>query len=150
MDKVIQVDLASPKATAYSYFSEIKEALANASQGLNNKYSAKINDIRIVGEQIIINLSLPDTIANNFKIGYHLRGVSLYLLKNYPEIFTPLIFQKKLLIYTVIPKQDYNPNAGLTINERLTAISSFTELLKNTDNTSLQKIKKIIKILQED
>lgn len=63
-----------------------------------------------------MHVTIPDDIASTFKIGYHLRGVSAYLMRNYKETFSPLIVAKKLLIYTVIPTQTYNDNNELTIN----------------------------------
>ena len=97
-----------------------------------------------------MHVTIPYDIASTFKIGYHLRGVSAYLMRNYKETFSPLIVAKKLLIYTVIPTQTYNDNNELTINDRLTAISTFSELLKNTDETSMNKITRILDILKEE
>lgn len=150
MNQIVQVDLASTATTAYEHFPEIKKALENASLGLYSKYDVQIKDIQTAGEQVIMHVTIPDDIASTFKIGYHLRGVSAYLMKNYKEAFAPLIVAKKLLIYTVIPTQTYNDNNELTINDRLTAISNFSELLKNTDAASMNKITRILEILKED
>lgn len=150
MNQIVQVDLASTATTAYEHFPEIKKALENASLGLYSKYDVQIKDIQTAGEQVIMHVTIPDDIASTFKIGYHLRGVSAYLMKNYKETFAPLIVAKKLLIYTVIPTQTYNDNNELTINDRLTAISNFSELLKNTDAASMNKITRILDILKED
>lgn len=150
MNQIVQVDLASTATTAYEHFPEIKKALENASLGLYSKYDVQIKDIQTAGEQVIMHVTIPNDIASTFKIGYHLRGVSAYLMKNYKETFSPLIVAKKLLIYTVIPTQTYNDNNELTINDRLTAISNFSELLKNTDAASMNKITRILDILKED
>lgn len=149
MNQTIQIDLASPITTSYEHFPEIKKAIENASLGLYGKYDVQIKDIQAVGEHVIMHIIIPDDIASTFKIGYHLRGVSAYLIKNYKETFAPLIVAKKLLIYTVIPTQTYNDNNKLTINDRLTAVSAFSELLKNTDETSMGKIIRILEILNE-
>lgn len=150
MNQIVQVDLASTATTAYEHFPEIKKALENASLGLYSKYDVQIKDIQTAGEQVIMHVTIPDDIASTFKIGYHLRGVSAYLMKNYKETFSPLIVAKKLLVYTVIPTQTYNDESELTLNDRLTAISNFSELLKNTDAASMNKITRILDILKED
>ena len=150
LNQIVQVDLASTATTAYEHFPEIKKALENASLGLYSKYDVQIKDIQTAGEQVIMHVTIPDDIASTFKIGYHLRGVSAYLMKNYRETFSPLIVAKKLLVYTVIPTQTYNDESELTLNDRLTAISNFSELLKNTDAASMNKITRILDILKED
>lgn len=150
MNQIVQVDLASTATTAYEHFPEIKKALENASLGLYSKYAVQIKDIQTAGEQVIMHVTIPDDIASTFKIGYHLRGVSAYLMKNYRETFSPLIVAKKLLVYTVIPTQTYNDESELTLNDRLTAISNFSELLKNTDAASMNKITRVLDILKED
>lgn len=98
MNQIVQVDLASTATTAYEHFPEIKKALENASLGLYSKYDVQIKDIQTAGEQVIMHVTIPDDIASTFKIGYHLRGVSAYLMKNYKETFSPLIVAKKLLV----------------------------------------------------
>lgn len=150
MNQIVQVDLATTITTAYDNFLEIKKALENASLRLQSKYNVQIKDIQTVGKQVIMHVTIPDDIASTFKINYHLRGVSAYLIKNYKNKFSPLIVAKRLLVYTVIPDQDYNNEVGLTFNERLTAISDFSELLKNTDAISMNKITRILEILKED
>lgn len=150
MNQIVQVDLASTTTTAYEHFSEIKKALENASLGLYSKYDVQIKDIQTAGEQVIMHVTIPDDIASTFRIGYHLRGVSAYLMKNYRETFSPLIVAKKLLVYTVIPNQTYSDESELTLNDRLTAISNFSELLKNTDVASMNKITRILDVLKEN
>ncbi len=150
MEQIIQVDLVTKVTTAYDNFSEIKKALENASLGLYSKYKIQIKDIQTVGKQVIMHVTIPDDIASTFKIGYHLRGVSAYLIKNYKEKYTPFIVAKRLLVYTVIPMQTYMDEKELTFNDRLTAISDFSELLKHTDVVSISKITRILKILKED
>lgn len=150
MEQIIQVDLVTKDTTAYDNFSEIKKALENASLGLYSKYKIQIKDIQTVGKQVIMHVTIPDDIASTFKIGYHLRGVSAYLIKNYKEKYTPFIVAKRLLVYTVIPMQTYTDEKELTFNDRLTAISDFSELLKHTDVVSMSKIIRILKILKED
>jgi hypothetical protein len=150
MNQIVQIDLATTTTTAYENFSEIKKAVENASLGLYSKYDVQIKDVQAVGEQVIMHVTIPDEIAPTFQIGYHLRGVSAYLMKHYKEKYSPLIVAKKLLVYTVIPTQTYNDESELTLNDRLTAISDFSELLKNTDAVSMDKITRILDILKEE
>lgn len=149
MNQMIQIDLESNNSTAYEHYIEIKEAVENASLNLYSKHNVQIKEVQVVGRQVIMSIVIPDNIANSFKIGYHLRGISAYLMKNYKEIYKPLIVGKKLLNYTIIPTQTYVNNSELTMNDRFSAISLFSELLKNSDEVSMNKINQILKILKE-
>ena len=150
MNQILQINLASPQSTAYQNFKEIREAVYNASLRLYSKHGVQIKDVQTVGEQVIMHVMIPDEIASNFQLGYHLRGVSAYLMKHYKEKYSKLLVAKKLLTYTVIPMQTYTNETELTMNERCSAGIHFLELLKNTDETSMAKIRRILKILQED
>ncbi len=150
MNQIVQIDMAATATTAYEHFPEIRAAIENAALGLYSKYDVRINDIQTVREQVIMHVEIPDNIASTFKIGYHLRGVSAYLLKHYRETFAQLVVAKRLLVYTVIPTQTYNDESRLTFNDRLTAISDFSNLLKRSDEASMNKIIRIIDILKED
>ena len=139
MNQILQINLASPQSTAYQNFKEIREAVYNASLRLYSKHGVQIKDVQTVGEQVIMHVMIPD-----------LRGVSAYLMKHYKEKYSKLLVAKKLLTYTVIPMQTYTNETELTMNERFSAGIHFLELLKNTDETSMAKIRRILKILQED
>ena len=159
MNQILQINLASPQSTACQNFKEIREAVYNASLRLYSKHGVQIKDVQTVGDQVIMHVMIPDEIASNFQLGYHLRGVSVRriealtstgLMKHYKEKYSKLLVAKKLLTYTVIPMQTYTNETELTMNERFSAGIHFLELLKNTDETSMAKIRRILKILQED
>lgn len=142
MNQIVQVDLASTTTTAYEHFPEIKKALENASLGLYSKYDVQIKDIQTAGEQVIMHVTIPDDIASTFKIGYHLRGVSAYLMKNYRETFSPLIVAKKLLVYTVIPTQTSSIVLSLSIDAHSSGL--FTSINKNASSFSSRTIMSIM------
>jgi len=150
MEQVLQVDLASTSTTAYEHFEEIKKAIESAAVGLKNKYDIDIYDIQAISKHVIAHATLPDDLPSDFQLGYHLRGISGYLMRHYKETYSPLVVAKKLLVYTVIPTATYNDESKLTTNDRFTAISQFSELLKNSDETSMNKINRILDILKED
>lgn len=150
MYQTVQIDLESPASTSYEHFAEIKRAVENASLNLYSKYGVQIKDTQAVGGQVVMHVAISDEIVDSFKIGYHLRGISAFLMKNYRETFAPLVVGKKLLDYTIIPTQTYTDDSELTFNDRFSAISAFSELLKNSDEASINKITRILDILKED
>ena len=99
-------------------FPEIKKAIENASLGLYGKYDVQIKDVQTVNEKVIMHITIPDDIAENFSIGNHLRGVSTYLMKYYYDKYSPLLVGKRLLTYTVIPKPTDKENSHLTFTEK--------------------------------
>lgn len=86
------------------------EAVKSASYNLYSRYRVKINrPIMVKGyfnSYCISELEIPKYLYSNFNIGNHLRGVSAYLLKNYPNHFKPLLVGKRLLFYIEWRKSD--------------------------------------------
>ena len=150
MKQTMKVELVNTNTTASEHFPKIKTAIENAAVTLRTKYGIIFSNIQTVDEQVVMSVDLPDTLPPDFKLGYHLRGVSGYLMRHYNETFAPLVVAKKLLTYTVIPTQNYHNDTEITFNDRFTAIGQFAELLKNSDETSMNKITRILNILQED
>lgn len=150
MLQTVQIDLATNTTTAYEHYSEIKKAVESASLGLYSKYDVQIKDVQAVGGHVIMHVAIPNEIASTFQIGYHLRGISAYLMRNYRDTYAPLIVAKKLLVYTVIPTQTDSDDNALTINDKLSAISDFVELLKSNDALSINKATRILEILREE
>lgn len=150
MEQVVQIDLASTKHSAYNNFPEIKKAVESASLGLYRKYDVQIKDVQTVNEKVIMHITIPNDIADTFSIGYHLRGVSTYLMKNYKEKYTGLLVGKRLLTYTIIPKPTDKEDNNMSVYEKLDTINKFVELLKLNDESSKMKIQTIISILAED
>jgi hypothetical protein len=150
MNQIVQIDLATTTTTAFENFAEIKKAVENAAIRLSQNYDVHIKDVQAVGGKVIMHVTIPDEIASTFQVGYHMRGVSAYLMKHYHEKYSALIVAKKLFVYTVIPTQSYNEDSEFTLNDRLSAISDFSQLLKKTDAVSINKITRILDILKED
>lgn len=146
MEQGIQIDIASNKSTAYENYADIKKAVENASLGLYAKYDVQIQNVLTINKKVIMHLRIPDSIAENFSIGNHMRGVAAYLIKNYGEKYSELLVGKRLLNYTVIPTPTEKEDT-ISFNNKLSAISKFTELIKHDDEESKSKISKIIAIL---
>lgn len=86
------------------------EAVKYASCNLYSRYRVKIDSpIMVKGyfnSYCVSELEIPNYLYSNFNIGNHLRGVSAYLLKNYPNHFKPLLVGKRLLFYVEWRKPD--------------------------------------------
>ena len=98
---------------------------------------------------VIVEIKIPDKMANSFSVGNRLRGISTYLLKHYRERYEPYLVGNRLLNYIDL-QEPIKKQAGLSTVDRLEAIVSFTKLLERSDERAIDQIKRIMTILQED
>jgi hypothetical protein len=146
MEKSVQIELATNKTSAYENFADIREAVYSQSLGLYSKYNVQIINVVSNNEKVIMNIRIPDDIVHNFNIGNHMRGVSAYLIRNKNEKYAQYLVGNRLLKYIEIPTPNENEE-NISFSNKLSAIGEFIELLKHDDETSREKISKIIEIL---
>lgn len=145
----VQIEMASRKTTAHENFDEIKKAVEHAAHGLYANYGVEIQSIQVIDEKVIMKLSIPDAIADNFSIGNHMRGVAAYLMKFHKEQFEKYLIGRRLLYYTVIPTPT-DATEYLSVTDKLNALTKFAELLKYNDTKSKERISQIISILYKE
>lgn len=111
--KKVLISFAKAGETFGGRKTEIVEAIEFASKNLFAKHGVHILNIDINDDNdTILMLFIPDDIAGSFSVGNHLRGISQYLLKNYPK-YKELLVGKRLLSYKVL--QEKNVEKVLTI-----------------------------------
>lgn len=146
--KTVQIQFANSNWNAADYIQDLKKATENASLNLFSKYDVRLEMPRIVNnQQVVMEVKIPDDIANEFSIGNHLRGVSAYLMKYCNDRYSDAVVGKRLLNYIVIPTPEDDSDMPMT--QRLSIISEMAELLKNNDAKTNDKIARIITILHE-
>lgn len=149
-EKLVRVEFANPEIRSIDHISYISEAVEHASKNLMRK-GVKIRiltDTSYKNSSVILNLLIPDEIAEPFSIGNHLRGVSDYLLKKY-ECYRQFRIGKRLFHYIENPSfsQHNELRCPITLDAALNAMSAFANLLHKTDDNSTEKVKKILAIL---
>lgn len=104
--KKILISFAKTGATFCGRKDDILEAIDFASRNLYAKHGIHILDVN-VGDiyDTVLTVSVPDDISDSFSVGNHLRGISQYLLKNYPE-YKDFLVGKRLLSYKVLPEKN--------------------------------------------
>lgn len=104
--KKVLISFAKAGETFGGRKTEIVEAIEFASKNLFAKHGVHILNIDINDDNdTILMLSIPDDIAGSFSVGNHLRGISQYLLKNYPK-YKDFLVGKRLLSYKVLPEKN--------------------------------------------
>lgn len=143
-----KVEFVSKEISAFEAFQDLEKATENASVNLFAKYNIQLELPRIIEDNIVVlDVFLPDSLAKNFNIGPHMKGIAAYLLKQCSG-YERYIVSKRLLTYTIIPAPDESNNL-IPVGDRLRAISDFAKLLEKNDRCSVKKIQKIMNILKE-
>lgn len=104
--KKVLISFAKAGATFCGRKDHILEAIDFAGRNLYAKHGIHILDVN-VGDiyDTVLTVSVPDDISDMFSVGNHLRGISQYLLKNYPE-YKDFLVGKRLLSYKVLPEKN--------------------------------------------
>lgn len=84
------------------YVEDIKEAVSFASLNLRLRFHIKLSELKTMDNGTwYVEMFIPDDIKiDNY--GYRLRGISVYLLKEWPEKYNPLKVGNRLLYYEMI------------------------------------------------
>lgn len=102
--KYIKIEFANPNIKAIDALQDIVQAIKHATVNLKSRYDVTIEKLRIYSEDnVIIEMSIPISICENFSIGRHLKGISNYLLKQCNGKYDKYVVGKRLLFYTEVP-----------------------------------------------
>ena len=102
--KYIKIEFASPNIKAIDALQDIVQAIKHATVNLKSRYDVTIEKLRVYSEDnVIIEMSIPISICENFSIGRHLKGISNYLLKQCNGKYDEYVVGKRLLFYTEVP-----------------------------------------------
>ena len=94
--RLIQIEFASPKILAKDRLNDISEAVSHSNRNLYYKHNVFISSPFVKNDKVFVNLNIPTALSESFNVGNHLRGISLYLLreKDYKQyrVGTRLLF----------------------------------------------------------
>ncbi len=148
--KTIQLEFANPNIRAIDHIQDIRRAAEYAGLNLFGRYDVQLQyPMPTDDNNVVVEIKIPDTMAESFSVGNRLRGISTYLLKHYRERYEPYLVGNRLLNYIDL-QETVNKQAGLSNIARLEAIVSFTKLLERSDEKAMAQIERIIEILEEE
>lgn len=147
--KMIQLEFADPRIKAIDCLQDIRKAAENAGLNLYSRYDVQLQyPMPTSDNKVVVEIKIPEEIADTFAVGNHLRGISNYLLSKCGERYQNYLVGKRLLNYVEI--SDYNQSVtGLAMIDRLESIVSFTKLLERSDEEALDAINRIMIILKD-
>jgi hypothetical protein len=147
--KKILLEFANPSIRAVDYIQDIRKAAENAGLNLYSRFSVQLQyPMRSADDKVMVDIKIPDEIADAFSVGNHLRGISNYLLTHYEDRYRGFLVGKRLLNYIEVTEPNLE-TTGLAVTERLEAVASFAKLLERSDEQALTAISQILVILKE-
>ena len=146
--KKIQVEFADPSIRAIEHLQDIRKAAENAGLNLFSRYNVQLQYPMPDGDRVVLEIKIPDEIADTFAVGNHLRGISTFLLSRCGDRYQPYLVGKRLLNYVEVTEGSREP-AGLAMVDRLEAVAAFAKLLERSDEEALNQISRILVILKE-
>lgn len=149
VSKIIQIEFTDSSIQAADAIYDIRKAAESASINLNLRYDVQLQYPMLADDnKVVVELKIPEEIADTFSVGNHLRGISTYLLKRCSGRYDKYLVGKRLLNYIEIPTPEVKTDK-LPMVDRLEAIVRFTKLLERSDSEALDYINRILIILRE-
>lgn len=150
ISKKVQIEFANPQMRAIDAIQDIRDAAKYAGLNLFSRYDVRLQmPMAYENDKVVVEILIPQDQEKTFNnIGNHLRGIALYLLKNCNGKYDQYIMGKRLLVYKEISDQEPKTEK-LTIIDRLEAIVSFAKLLECSDKEAIDRISRILLILNE-
>lgn len=100
MIKVVEVTFKKNVARPVAhYYNHISRAIVVAGYNMRRNHGIEILDYKIKNDAFYVKIDIPEALCNPFNPGKRLRGISNFLLNNYPVIFEPLRDGHQLFSY---------------------------------------------------
>ena len=145
--KHIILEFADSRIHASDRLHDIREAAEYAGLNLFGRFEVRLGYPKLTEKgDVMVEVGIPDTIAENFSVGNHLRGISRYLLRRYGDRYREYLVGKRLLLYFDADARIPNVS-GFDGTDRLEMIRAFANLLKCSDEESLGYIREIRAVL---
>ena len=100
--KTVVIEFTNSKIRAVDRISDICEAVKHAQGNLWYRHHVILRMPIVTDGFVLVNLDIPEDIADNFNVGKHLRGMSKYLLSEYGYFYQDYLVKKQLLCYMEI------------------------------------------------
>ena len=144
----IQIEFADPAIRAIDHIQNIRKAAENAGLNLYSRYNVQLQYPMPDGDRVVVEIKIPEEIADTFSIGNHLRGISNYLLSKWNDRYHQYLIGKRLLNYNELDESDKR-KPELAAVDRLEAVAAFAKLLERNDEEAMDAISRILIILKE-
>lgn len=148
--KLVKLEFADPKIRASEHIKDIRKAAEAAGLNLFSRYGVRLQYPMVSKDGLVlVEVGIPEEIADSFALGNHLRGIANYLLKNCTYEYSAHLIGKRLLNYDEVPVYR-DRTKGPSMESRLEAIVAFARLLERSDDIAMNRLSRILSILAEE
>ncbi len=147
--KTVQIEFADPTIRAIDYIQDIRKAAEYAGLNLYSRHNVQLQyPMPTPDGRVVVDVRIPDAIAESYPVGYRLRGISNYLLNRCEGRYQKHLVGNRLLRYVEV-EETTPPPRELAMVDRLEAISDFAKLLERSDDEACDLIGQILALLKE-
>ncbi len=104
--KSVLIEFADPNIKASDHFKDITNAVVHAQFNLRMRHGVKLR--MPIGAKIgvVLEMDIPEEMADNFNFGKRLQGISKYLLDKYHDFYKDYRVGNRLLYYMPVENID--------------------------------------------
>lgn len=102
--KSIFIEFANPKIKAVDHILDILEAADYAQFNLYVRHKIRLQKPYVLDDRVILEMDIPENLGETINYGNHLRGISIYLLKNRGDFYKKYRIGNRLLYYMEMEK----------------------------------------------
>lgn len=148
VDRKIRIEFVKSGVNAIDHIADIRKGVESASLNLYSRYGIQLQTAMPEGSSVVLELRIPEDLVEGFSYGNRLRGISTYLLTKCGSKYTSYQVGKRLLMYVEIGSDQFHPEDEWK-PDRMKAVERFAKLLQRNDDVALNRIERIIDILEE-
>lgn len=137
MEKFIYLTFANSKGHFVDKL-HLSVAVSYVSKHLFNKYGIYLSIYSVDVSSAVLRIS-SENFEPDFSIGYHLRGLSQFFYRNYPEDYLHFKKGKALFNYTEIPKPSSESEVSLQ-----TVLQKLLDAYSVKDTSKIQRVYAIL------
>ncbi len=148
--KRIQLEFADTTVKAIDHIQDIRKAAESAGLNLLSRYDVQLQYPKpTADDKVVVEIYIPEEIVDTFAVGNHLRGISSYLLdeRKYGDRYKKYCVGKRLLNYIELDAEEVSTDKSML--HRMDTIIDFVKLMQRSDDEALDKICRIVSILEE-
>ncbi|WP_026666809.1 hypothetical protein [Butyrivibrio sp. AE2005] len=148
--KKIQLEFANNSVKAIDHIQDIRKAAEYAGLNLFSRYDVQLQyPMPTSDDKVFVEIYIPEKIVDTFAVGNHLRGISSYLLdeKRYGDRYKKVCVGKRLLNYIEFDSEETSTDKSMI--HRMDIIIDFVKLMQRSDKESMDKVNRIVSILEE-
>ncbi len=147
--KYILIEFVHPGIRAKDHLYSINEAVEKASANLKQRCGIVIKPPRLSGNMVYVPVIIPDGIEFSYN---RLRGISAYLLKHHKNTYMKYRVGTRLFLYRFYEPEVENKETIISSLHKarcLDYLAEFTNLLRRSDKEAIDKVTRIVDILEE-